>query len=167
MRSTALLPLLAAALLPVLSSCTLGARIDPSTALERALNGTYEGVGVGGTGRVPYRLLLGIQERGGRASGVLTNLESRKAYAVSGQFERAGSLAESGGTLDVNLYEDGDKFRGTLRAEIAGTKLQGTLRTVLLGRELLGYTVTLERQETAPTPATLPTIAPVPLPTAP
>lgn len=163
MRSTVLLPVLAAALLPALSGCTLGARIDASTALERALNGTYEGVGVGGTGRVPYRLLLGIEERGGRASGVLTNLESRKAYAVSGKFQRAGP----GGTLDVNLYEDGDKFRGTLRAEIAGKQLQGTLRTVLLGRELLGYTVTLERQETAPTPGSSPTVAPAPLPPAP
>jgi hypothetical protein len=167
MRSTALLPLLAAALLPALSGCTLGAKIDPSTALERALNGTYEGIGVGGTGRVPYRLLLGLQERGGRASGVLTNLESRKAYAVSGKFTRAGQQAESGGTLDVNLYEDGDRFRGTLRGQLTASGFQGTLRTVLLGRELLGYTVTLERQDAAPTPANPPTVAPLPLPTAP
>lgn len=145
MRPTLLLPLLAA-LLPTLGSCTLGAQIDAQTPLERALNGTYEGVGVGGTGRVPYRLLLAVQERGGRASGVLTNLESRKAYAVSGTFERAGN---GGGRLDLNLYEDGDKFRGTLRGDLTGSKLSGTLRTVLLGRELLGYTVTLERQQAA------------------
>ncbi|EYB68195.1 hypothetical protein DEIPH_ctg025orf0028 [Deinococcus phoenicis] len=132
----------AAALLTALTGCAFGAYIGANTPLERAINGTYEGIGVGGTGRVPYRLILYVQEREGRASGVITNLESHKAYAVSGQFRRAGP----GGNIDVNLYEDGDKLRGTLRAEITGTKLSGVLRTVLLGKELLGYTVNLDKQ---------------------
>lgn len=157
MRFSAFLP--AAALLPALTGCAFGAFISPSTALEKALNGTYEGIGVGGTGRVPYRLVLSVQEREGRASGVITNLESRKAYALSGKFERSGE----GGTLDVNLYENGDRLRGTLRGQIVGTKFSGTLRTVLLGKELLGYTVNLEKQVAGATPA-----APaVPAPTAP
>lgn len=160
MRSQTLCRVLpVAALLPALTGCALGAYIGANTSLERALNGTYEGIGVGGTGRVPYRLLLSVQEREGRASGVITNLESRKAYAVSGKFERAGQ----GGSIDVNLYEDGDKLRGTLRAQIAGTKLSGTLRTVLLGRELLGYTVNLEKQpEGTATPTTPSSPAPAP-----
>lgn len=151
--------LAAAALLPALTGCAFGAYIAGNTPLERAVNGTYEGVGVGGTGRVPYRLILSVQEREGRASGVITNLESRKAYAVSGKFQRVGA----GGSLDVNLFENGDKLRGTLRAEIAGTKLSGTLRTVLLGKELLGYTVNLEKQVpgTSPTPANVP-LSPAP-----
>ncbi|GAA5531894.1 hypothetical protein [Deinococcus aluminii] len=144
--------LLAAALLPALTGCAFGAYISPSTPLERALNGTYEGVGVGGTGRVPYRLILYVQEREGRASGVITNLESRKAYALSGKFQRAGQ----GGSIDVNLYEDGDKLRGTLRAQIDGTKLSGTLRTVLLGRELLRYVVNLDKQPEGGAPANVP-----------
>lgn len=149
--------LLVAALLPALTGCTLGASIAPNTPLERAINGTYEGIGVGGTGRVPYRLILSVQEREGRASGVITNLESHKAYALSGKFQRAGE----GGTLDVNLYEDGDKWRGTLRGEIAGTKLSGTLRTVLLGKELLGYVVNLEKQPEGNLPVSLP-VSPAP-----
>lgn len=149
--------LLVAALLPALTGCAFGAYIAANTPLERAINGTYEGVGVGGTGRVPYRLILYVQEREGRASGVITNLESRKAYAVSGKFQRAGE----GGTLDVNLYEDGDKLRGTLRGEIAGTKLSGTLRTVLLGKELLGYVVNLEKQPEGNPPVNVPAF-PVP-----
>ncbi|KEF34426.1 MULTISPECIES: hypothetical protein [Deinococcus] len=149
MRASLLLPLLAAPLL--LPGCALGANIAASTALERAVNGVYEGVGQGLTGRVPYRLLLSVQEREGRATGVLTNLESRKAYAVSGSFQRVGA---AGGSVEVNLYEGGDALRGTLRAEIGAGKLSGTLRTVLLGRELLTYTVNLERQgeEAAPRP---------------
>ncbi|MBI0447219.1 hypothetical protein [Deinococcus sp. DB0503] len=144
--------LLVAALLPALTGCAFGAYIAANTPLERAINGTYEGVGVGGTGRVPYRLILSVQEREGRASGVITNLESHKAYAVSGKFQRAGE----GGTLDVNLYENGDKWRGTLRGEIAGMKLSGTLRTVLLGKELLGYVVNLEKQPEGNLPVSLP-----------
>ncbi|GBF06575.1 hypothetical protein DAERI_090161 [Deinococcus aerius] len=146
MRFSAFLP--AAALLPALTGCAFGAFISPSTALEKALNGTYEGIGVGGTGRVPYRLVLSVQEREGRASGVITNLESRKAYALSGKFQRSGE----GGTLDVNLYENGDRLRGTLRGQIVGTKFSGTLRTVLLGKELLGYTVNLDKREEGAAP---------------
>lgn len=139
----------AAVLLLVLTGCALGARIDANTPLERTLNGTYEGVGVGGTGRVPYRLILYVQEREGRASGVITNLESRKAYALSGSFKRGGE----GGALDANLYEDGDKLRGTLRGELGNKTFSGTLRTVLLGKELLGYVVTLDKVEPTPPPA--------------
>lgn len=150
--------LLATLLVPLLTGCALGAYISPVTPLERAVNGTYEGIGVGGTGRVPYRLVLSVQEREGRASGAITNLESRKAYAVSGKFLRAGD----GGSLDVALHEDGDKYRGTLRGQITGTKFSGVLRTVLLGRELLGYNVTLERQAVGAVPAPV-----TPTPTAP
>ena len=147
----------AALLLPALTGCAIGAYIGGNTSLEKALNGTYQGIGVGGTGRVPYRLLLSVQERGGRASGVMTNLESQKAYAVSGKFQRA----PEGGSIDVNLYEDGDKWRGTLRAQVTGTKLSGTLRTVLLGRELLGYTVNLEKQPEG-TAISAPPVSPAP-----
>ncbi|MPY65118.1 hypothetical protein F8S09_00210 [Deinococcus sp. SDU3-2] len=148
MRALHFLPLLAAPLL--LPGCALGANIAASTALERAMNGVYEGTGTGLTGRVPYRLLLSVQEREGRATGVLTNLESRKAYAVSGTFQRVGT---AGGSIEVNLYEGGDALRGTLRAELGAGKVTGTLRTVLLGRELLTYNLTLERQATGATPA--------------
>ncbi|MDV6373367.1 hypothetical protein [Deinococcus arenicola] len=132
-------PLAAALLLipPVLSGCAFGAYISPLTPLERAVNGTYEGIGVGGTGRVPYRLTLTVQEREGQATGVLTNLESRKAYAASGTFKRNNA----GGALELSLYENGDKHRGNLRATLEGTRISGVLRTVVLGRELLGYTV--------------------------
>ncbi|MEF2278688.1 hypothetical protein V3W47_10275 [Deinococcus sp. YIM 134068] len=157
----------AALLLPTLTGCAFGAYLNPSTSLERALNGTYEGIGVGGTGRVPYRLVLSVQEREGRASGVMTNLESRKAYAVSGKFQRG----ENGGGIDVGLFEEGNKYRGTLRGQITGTKFSGVLRTVLLGRELLGYNVTLDKQtgEYVPPPAAAtPAPAPVtPVPTPP
>jgi len=158
MRSSALARLLPAALLlPALTGCTFGAHISAHTPLERALNGTYEGIGVGGTGRVPYRLVLSVQEREGRASGVITNLESRKAYAVSGSFKRSGE----GGSLDVNLYEGGNKLRGTLRGDLKDGKLSALLRTVLLGKELLGYVVNLEKVGTD-TPGSVPsTPAPV------
>ncbi|MDL2345341.1 hypothetical protein QOL99_14460 [Deinococcus sp. MIMF12] len=151
MRASFLLPLLAASLL--LPGCALGASIAASTALERAVGGVYEGVGSGLTGRVPYRLLLSVQEREGRATGVLTNLESRKAYAVSGTFQRVGT---TGGSIEVNLYESGDNLRGTLRAEIGAGKVSGTLRTVLLGRELLTYNLTLDKQEAGVGAATTP-----------
>ena len=145
----------AALLLPALTGCAFGAYISGNTPLEKALNGTYEGIGVGGTGRVPYRLVLSVQEREGRASGVITNLESRKAYAISGSFKRLGN----GGSLDVNLYEDGDKLRGTLRGDLKDGKLSALLRTVLLGKELLGYVVNLEKvdgKQAAPAVSTTP-----------
>lgn len=153
------------ALLSTLTGCAFGAFISPTTPLERALNGTYEGIGVGGTGRVPYRLVLSVQEREGTASGVMTNLESHKAYAVSGKFQRV----QGGGSLDVGLFEGGNKHRGTLRGQIQGNQFSGVLRTVLLGRELLGYNVTLERQTGEAMPAQAPvTPAPVtPVPTVP
>lgn len=155
MRAFRLLSLLAAPLL--LPGCALGANIAASTALERAVSGVYEGVGSGLTGRVPYRLLLSVQEREGRATGVLTNLESRKAYALSGSFQRVGT---AGGSIEVNLYESGDNLRGTLRAELGAGKLSGTLRTVLLGRELLSYTMNLDKQEAGA--ATVPPQTPKP-----
>ncbi|CAM4442049.1 hypothetical protein [Deinococcus marmoris] len=154
---------LAAALLllpPVLSGCAFGAYISPLTPLERAVNGTYEGIGVGGTGRVPYRLTLTVQEREGRATGVITNLESRKAYAASGTFKRSAT----GGALELGLYENGDRHRGNLYATLTGSKVSGVLRTVLLGRELLGYTIELNQ-----VPEGIPVAAPatVPVPTTP
>lgn len=158
MRSRLALATAAALLLPpVLSGCALGAYLSPLTPLERAVNGTYEGVGVGGTGRVPYRLTLTVQEREGRATGVITNLESRKAYAASGTFKRGGE----GGALELGLFENGDKHRGNLHATISGPKISGVLRTVLLGRELLGYTLELNRVTEA-APATPPAATPAP-----
>lgn len=158
MRSRLALATAAALLLPpVLSGCALGAYLSPLTPLERAVNGTYEGVGVGGTGRVPYRLTLTVQEREGRATGVITNLESRKAYAASGTFKRGGD----GGALELGLFENGDKHRGNLHATISGPKISGVLRTVLLGRELLGYTLELNRVTEA-APATPPAATPAP-----
>lgn len=161
MRSS-LACLAAAALLlpPALSGCALGAYLSPLTPLERAVNGTYEGIGVGGTGRVPYRMTLTVQEREGRATGVITNLESRKAYAASGTFKRSGN----GGALELNLFENGDKHRGNLHATLSGSKISGVLRTVLLGRELLGYTVELERVGEAAPAATPAAAAPVTAP---
>ncbi|GGL67197.1 hypothetical protein GCM10010840_01400 [Deinococcus aerolatus] len=150
---------LAAALLlpPVLSGCAFGAYLSPMTPLERAVNGTYEGIGVGGTGRVPYRMTLTVQEREGRAAGVITNLESRKVYAASGTFKRL----DQGGALEMNLFENGDKHRGNLHATLHGTKISGVLRTVLLGRELLGYTIELNQVPGA-APVVAPAAAPVP-----
>lgn len=138
--------LTAAHLATVLASCAWGAVITPSTPLERAVNGTYEGIGVGGTGRVPYRLILTVQEREGRAAGALTNLESRKAYAVTGTFRRT----PDGGFLELNLYENGDRHRGNIHGQVQGAQLTGTLRTVLLEREWLGYTLNLRRLNAPP-----------------
>ncbi|CAM3711846.1 Lipoprotein [Deinococcus saxicola] len=151
---------LAAALLllpPVLNGCAFGAYISPLTPLERSVNGTYEGIGVGGTGRVPYRLTLTVQEREGRATGVITNLESRKAYAASGTFKRSAT----GGALELGLFENGDKHRGNLHGTLTGTTVSGVLRTVLLGREVLGYTIELN-QVPGGIPATTPAAVPVP-----
>ncbi|MEO6751118.1 MAG: hypothetical protein ABIP85_05020, partial [Chthoniobacteraceae bacterium] len=101
---------------------------------------------MGGTGRVPYRLTLTVQEREGRATGVMTNLESRKAYAASGTFKRSatGGALELG-LLELGLYENGDKHRGNLYVTLSSSKVSGVLRTVLLGRELLGYTIELNQ----------------------
>ena len=161
----ALRPAALAALASSLSSCAWGAYFSPLTALERSVNGLYEGLGVGGTGRVPYRLTLTIQEREGRASGVLTNLESRKSYASSGTFKKAALSGTPGGALDLQMYENGDQHRANLHAVISGEKISGTLRTVLLGRELLGYVVELNRVN-AVVPVAVPTPT-APVPTAP
>ncbi|MBB5375472.1 hypothetical protein HNQ07_000916 [Deinococcus metalli] len=155
LRARAVLPL---ALPTVLASCALGAYLSPQTALERRVNGLYEGIGVGGTGRVPYRLTLTIQQREGRATAVLVNDESRKAYAGSGTFQATGD----GGALELKFFENGDQHRANLHATVIGTKVSGTLRTVLLGRELLGYVVELNKVSDSTTvPATT---APVPQP---
>lgn len=119
----------------------IGAYISPTTALERAVNGTYEGIGTGLTGRVPYRMTLTVMEREGRATGAILNLESKKAYAFAGTFKRT----PEGGYLDLNLYENGDKHRGNIHGELQGVKLSGTLRTVLLGKELLSYNLNLSK----------------------
>ena len=138
------LTLTAALLLPLaLSGCAFGAYFPPTTTLERQISGVYEGVGVGPTGRVPYRLTLGLVERDGRASGSLVNLESRKVYAGSGPFKRLADGTE----LTLNLYENG-AHRANLylvRHDKDGTvTLDGHLRTVLVGREALGYTLSLK-----------------------
>ncbi|GHG20347.1 hypothetical protein CBQ26_13275 [Deinococcus indicus] len=142
-RHPAPLTLTAALLLPLaLSGCAFGAYFPPTTSLERQISGVYEGVGVGPTGRVPYRLTLGLVERDGRASGSLVNLESRKVYAGSGPFKRLVDGTE----LTLKLYENG-AHRANLylvRHDKDGTvTLNGHLRTVLLGREALGYTLQL------------------------
>ncbi len=134
----ALLPLLLPA---VLGSCALGAYLSPQTALERRVNGLYEGIGVGATGRVPYRLTLTIQQREGRATAVLVNDESRKSYAGSGTFKVNGD----GGALELSFYENGKDHRANLHGTMTGTTISGTLRTVLLERELLGYVVNLNK----------------------
>lgn len=160
--SRALRPAALSLLAASLSGCAWGAYLSPLTALERSVNGLYEGIGVGGTGRVPYRLTLTIQEREGRAAGVLTNLESRKSYAASGTFKKAAQ----GGALELQMYENGDQHRANLHAVVAGEKISGTLRTVLLGKELLGYTVELNKAGAAP--AAVPTpAAPAPTPPTP
>ncbi|AAF11062.1 hypothetical protein [Deinococcus radiodurans] len=127
--------------LPVLTGCTLGAKITPLTALEKQVNGLYEGVGSGPTGRVPYRLVLTVQPRGQQVSGVLTNLESRKAYALSGSYQAAGDAL----TLDTALFEKGEQHRGNLRGELKDGELNGQLRTVVFGKELLSYSLRLQR----------------------
>lgn len=155
-----LLPLLLPALL---GSCALGASLSPQTALERRVNGLYEGIGVGGTGRVPYRLTLTIQQREGRATAVLVNDESRKTYAGSGTFK----VSSDGGALELNFYENGKDHRANLHATVTGTTISGTLRTVLVERELLGYVVNLNKisdTSTIPAPGT-PVSSPPPVPT--
>jgi hypothetical protein len=158
-------PLWPATLPLVLASCALGAYLSPQTTLERRMNGVYEGVGVGGTGRVPYRLTLSVQQREGRATAVLVNDESRKAYAGSGTFRPTGD----GGTLELKFFENGDQHRANLHATVAGARLSGTLRTVLLERELLGYTVELHKVEGAATTTAAPPLPepPAPAPTTP
>lgn len=130
-----------ALLLPALTGCAIGAYISPLSPLERQFNGTYEGIGVGPSGRVPYRLVLAVQPRGQGVSGVLTNLENRKAYALSGSFEQKGDTL----TLDTSLFEQGNQHRGNLRGEVREGEFSGQLRTVLFGKELLSYRVTLGR----------------------
>ena len=143
-RHPAPLTLTAALLLPLaLSGCAFGAYFPPTTTLERQISGVYEGVGVGPTGRVPYRLTLGLVERDGRASGSLVNLESRKVYAGSGPFKRLADGTE----LTLNLYENGTHRANLylIRRDTGGTvTVDGHLRTVLLGREALGYTLSLK-----------------------
>lgn len=147
-----------AVLLPVLplllGACAWGATFSPITPLEREVNGLYEGLGVGGTGRVPYRLTLTVQERAQKASGVLVNLESRKSYAATGTFKRAAG----GYALELTMFENGDQHRANLHATWqSGGKIGGLLRTVLLGRELLGYGVNLNKvSEAAPVPTGTP-----------
>ncbi|GGR80304.1 hypothetical protein [Deinococcus sedimenti] len=138
-------PALTAALLlltPALSGCAWGAYFPAITPLERQVNGVYEGEGNGPTGRVPYRLTLGLVERDGRASGSLVNLESRKVYAGSGTFKRFVDGTE----ITLQLFENG-AHRANLyvvRHDTNGqVSLDGHLRTVLLGREALSYGVSL------------------------
>lgn len=160
MRPRAARVLLPILLPTLLGSCAFGAYLSPQTALERRVNGLYEGIGVGGTGRVPYRLTLTIQQREGRASAVLVNDESRKSYAGSGTFKATGN----GGALELRFFENGDQHRANLHATIDGMKISGTLRTVLLGKELLGYVVDLNKvsDSTVVPGAAVPTPQPVP-----
>lgn len=138
--------LTALALPAVLGSCAIGAYFPPITPLERATNGLYEGEGKGMTGRVPYRLTLSLQESSGRASGVLTNLESQKTYAGSGTFKRS----PDGGWLDMNFFEGGNKFRAAIHAELKGENVIGQLRTVLFGREILPYNINFKKVTSPP-----------------
>lgn len=134
-----LLPLLA--LPALLGSCAIGAYFSPISALERSVNGLYEGEGNGVTGRVPYRLTLTLQEQAGRVSGVLTNLESKKTYTGSGSFRRT----QAGGQVDMNFFENGNKFRAAIHADLSGDTLTGKLRTVLLGKELFPYNISFKK----------------------
>lgn len=140
-RSTLLL----AALPVILSSCAIGAYFPPITALERTTNGIYEGEGNGITGRVPYRLTLTIQEKAGRANGVLQNLESKKTYTGSGTFRRT----IDGADVDMNFFENGNKFRAVIRAQMQGSNLIGQLKTVLLGQELFPYNINFKKVDAA------------------
>jgi hypothetical protein len=145
------LPAVAPLLAPLLGSCAWGAYLPPSTALERQVNGMYEGIGVGPTGRVPYRLTVSLVERDGLASGTLVNLESHKTYAGSGSFKRL----QDGTELTLNLYENGHHRANVslVRREQNGQiSLDGVLRTVLLGREILGYTLNLYPMQAPPQP---------------
>lgn len=145
------LPAVAPLLVPLLGSCAWGAYLPPSTALERQVNGMYEGIGVGPTGRVPYRLTVSLVERDGLASGTLVNLESHKTYAGSGSFKRL----QDGTELTLNLYENGHHRANVslVRREQNGQiSLDGVLRTVLLGREILGYTLNLHPMQAPPQP---------------
>lgn len=136
-------------LVPALTGCAIGAYISPLSALERQVGGLYEGVGKGPTGRVPYRLVLSVQQKSGKVSGVLTNLESQKAYTLSGTFEKASA----GLTLDTALFEDGDKHRGNLRGSWQAGDLSGELKTVLFGKEILTYQLSLQRVSDLATPS--------------
>lgn len=128
--------------LPVLlSSCAIGAYFSPITPFERATNGLYEGEGNGVTGRVPYRLTLTVQEKSGRASGVLQNLESKKTYTGSGTIKGTSDSAQ----LDMNFFEGGNKYRAALHAELSGGRIIGRIRTVLLGQELFPYNINLQK----------------------
>lgn len=128
--------------LPVLlSSCALGAYFSPITALEHTANGLYEGEGNGITGRVPYRFTLTLQEKSGRANGVLVNLESQKTYTGSGSFKRT----PSGGYLDLNFFENGSKYRAVMHAELTGQSIIGQVKTVLLGQQLFPYNINLKK----------------------
>ena len=139
MLSVKVIPVLA--LPAVLGSCAIGAYFSPVTALERSVNGLYEGEGNGVTGRVPYRLTLTVQEQAGRVNGVLTNLESKKTYTGSGSFKRT----QAGGQVDMNFFENGNKFRAAIHADLSGDTLTGKLRTVLLGKELFPYNITFRK----------------------
>ncbi|WP_291426519.1 hypothetical protein [Deinococcus sp.] len=130
-----------AALTALLSSCTIGAHFSPVTPFEQATNGLYEGEGNGVTGRVPYRLTLSVQDKAGRANGVLQNLESKKTYTGSGTIKGTSGSAQ----LDMNFYENGDKYRAALHAELSDGHIIGRIRTVLLGQELFPYNINLKK----------------------
>lgn len=138
-------------LAPLLGSCAWGAYLPPTTALEREINGMYEGIGTGPTGRVPYRLTVSVVERDGRVSGSLVNLESHKTYAGSGIFKRL----QDGTELTLTLYENGSHRANIylVRREQNGqVSLDGSLRTVLLGREVLGYALSLHPMQPSSQP---------------
>ena len=143
------------ALPALLAACAPGATFTPITPLERATNGLYQGEGNGLTGRVPYRLTLTVQQKAGRASGVLQNLESKKTYAGSGTIQASAGEGGAGGVdLDMNFYENGDKYRAALHATIQNRHIIGRLRTVLLGQKLFPYNINLAKLDdaAAPTP---------------
>lgn len=141
------LPLLT---MPLLGSCALlNPRVSPLTAFERAANGLYEGEGTNLMSRIPYRLTLTVQEGRGQASGVLTNLASHKTYTGSGTFKRS----DTGGTLDMNFFENGHAYRATLRAEWQDGQLLGQVRSVVAGRELLTYNLSMKKSDAPPAPA--------------
>lgn len=141
--------LLVAATLPLLlGSCTLGAYFSPITPFERATNGLYEGEGNGVTGRVPYRLTLTVQQAAGKASGVLQNLESKKNYSGNGTIR----MAADGVALDMNFYENGNRYRAALHGTLKDGHIYGQLHTVFLGKQVFPYNVNLARVADAPTP---------------
>lgn len=141
-----------------------------TTSLEQQINGTYQGESVSLFGRTPYRLVLSVQQTEGQASGVLTNLNTKKIYALNGemsysteevketkkstQSNQSAQIIQSVPKmqkivkLKLKMYEKGNSHNGNLRAEIRGEQLSGQMSGLIFGHEWYSLNLHLKKINT-------------------